>query len=355
MSRLIRDQSKNDSNAEEPVTNPYGEHRGKKGFLLNSLPWLSLPILFLLIILCLYSLNSSETYQSPRLAFLLGFVFMTFGGVLIAFLAARSFLSQSMPSLLMLGCGALILASGSVVSTAMDAKDINGQIAVYNICFCLSAFCHLAGALIKPKQTKAMSNAPGVWLGLGLLFSLFLVWIVRVLVVDGLVPPFFIQGQGGTPLRQGVLISAIGMFVFSAALLKQPKPKSNRFSNWYALALVLIAVGLLGVLLQHSQASLIGWTGRAAQYLGGACMLIAAVVSVRESRAWRLTIETALQESEQRWDITLASIGDAVLSADTDGRVTFLNKVAEELTGWTMAEASGKPVNLVFRIVNEHT
>ncbi len=65
--------------------------------------------------------------------------------------------------------------------------------------------------------------------------------------------------------------------------------------------------------------------------------------------------ETALRVSEKRWAVTLASIGDAVIATDTGGRVTFLNKVAELLTGWTMADAAGKPVQEVFRIVNEHT
>jgi len=65
--------------------------------------------------------------------------------------------------------------------------------------------------------------------------------------------------------------------------------------------------------------------------------------------------ETALRESEKRWAVTLASIGDAVIATDTGGRITFLNKVAELLTGWSMADAAGKPVQEVFRIVNEHT
>ena len=67
------------------------------------------------------------------------------------------------------------------------------------------------------------------------------------------------------------------------------------------------------------------------------------------------TRETALRESEKRWAVTLASIGDAVIATDTGGRITFLNKVAELLTGWSMADAAGKPVQEVFRIVNEHT
>ena len=53
--------------------------------------------------------------------------------------------------------------------------------------------------------------------------------------------------------------------------------------------------------------------------------------------------------------ITLASIGDAVLVTDAEGRVTSLNPVAEALTGWASPEAAGQPLPAVFRIVNEET
>lgn len=52
---------------------------------------------------------------------------------------------------------------------------------------------------------------------------------------------------------------------------------------------------------------------------------------------------------------TLASIGDAVMVTDTQSRVTFINPEAERLTGWTNANAEGRPLSVVFRIVNERT
>ncbi|MBI2869539.1 MAG: PAS domain-containing protein [Chloroflexi bacterium] len=61
----------------------------------------------------------------------------------------------------------------------------------------------------------------------------------------------------------------------------------------------------------------------------------------------------ALRASEQRWVTTLSSIGDAVIATDTKGLITFLNPVAERLTGWSYGEAVGKPVLEVFNIVNE--
>lgn len=63
-------------------------------------------------------------------------------------------------------------------------------------------------------------------------------------------------------------------------------------------------------------------------------------------------------ESRQRADelaTILSSIGDGVVVTDAEGRVTLLNGVAEALTGYTLAEARGRPLVDVFRIVNEHT
>jgi PAS domain S-box-containing protein len=65
--------------------------------------------------------------------------------------------------------------------------------------------------------------------------------------------------------------------------------------------------------------------------------------------------EDALRKQSEWLRITLASIGDAVISTDAEGRVTFLNGVAEALTGWTQAEAMGRPLPDIFCIVNERT
>ncbi len=65
--------------------------------------------------------------------------------------------------------------------------------------------------------------------------------------------------------------------------------------------------------------------------------------------------EAALRQQSELLRITLSSIGDAVITTDVAGRVTFLNGVAEALTGWSQAEAAGQPLLEVFRIINEHT
>ena len=69
----------------------------------------------------------------------------------------------------------------------------------------------------------------------------------------------------------------------------------------------------------------------------------------------RAAIAEALFEEKERAQVTLNSIGDAVMSSDVLGNVTYLNLAAESLTGWSCLEAAGHPLEQVFRIVDATT
>ena len=69
----------------------------------------------------------------------------------------------------------------------------------------------------------------------------------------------------------------------------------------------------------------------------------------------RKTAEAALRASEQHLAITLQSIGDAVISTDAAGNIDRMNLAAERLTGWPSADARGRPLAEVFRVIDEHT
>jgi diguanylate cyclase (GGDEF)-like protein/PAS domain S-box-containing protein len=71
--------------------------------------------------------------------------------------------------------------------------------------------------------------------------------------------------------------------------------------------------------------------------------------------AERKTAEEVLFTEKERASVTLNSIGDAVLSTDILGNVTYLNVVAEKMTGWRREEATGKPLAEVFRIIDGST
>ncbi|MCB1869261.1 MAG: transporter substrate-binding domain-containing protein [Gammaproteobacteria bacterium] len=72
----------------------------------------------------------------------------------------------------------------------------------------------------------------------------------------------------------------------------------------------------------------------------------------RQTREIRQSSE-ALAAEKERLEVTLASIGDAVIATDVGGAVVLLNKIAEELTGWNRKDAIGLPLQKVFQIVDE--
>jgi PAS domain S-box-containing protein len=97
----------------------------------------------------------------------------------------------------------------------------------------------------------------------------------------------------------------------------------------------------------------VGWAfSRAVPLLGMDSEIVEWFGAVSDVTA-RKRAEEELQKERDRLRVTLASIGDAVITTDTERRITFLNGVAESLTGWTNAEAAGGPLEAVFRIVNE--
>jgi PAS domain S-box-containing protein len=94
----------------------------------------------------------------------------------------------------------------------------------------------------------------------------------------------------------------------------------------------------------------------------GLALSIFAMTRLRQvSRAYQTSLDelqkssTAIYESHEWLHTTLRSIGDAVIACGADSNIEFMNAVAEELTGWSMGEARGKPLEQVFHIINELT
>ena len=69
----------------------------------------------------------------------------------------------------------------------------------------------------------------------------------------------------------------------------------------------------------------------------------------------RQRTQEELRQQREFFRVTLSSIGDAVITTDTDGRITFLNPVAELMTGWKTDEACGQLLENIFKIINEET
>lgn len=82
---------------------------------------------------------------------------------------------------------------------------------------------------------------------------------------------------------------------------------------------------------------------------------ITGVVLVFRDITERRQAEKALATEKERMAVTLRSIGDGVITTDIKGKIVLINKVGEDLTGWTQEEAMDRPLAEVFHIINENT
>ncbi len=79
-------------------------------------------------------------------------------------------------------------------------------------------------------------------------------------------------------------------------------------------------------------------------------------ITERKAAEFKLrAAEEALFEEKERAEVTLDSIGDAVLTTDLMGNLTYMNRRAEDMTGWSRAEALGQPLPVVFKIIEGTT
>jgi PAS domain S-box-containing protein len=177
--------------------------------------------------------------------------------------------------------------------------------------------------------------------------------LVAIASLRETIPPFFMQGVGPTPLRQGVLGSALALFAISSFLFMERYSKLKvDFLYWYSLALALIAAGLSAVFLQKAVGSPIGWAGRSAQYLAGVYFFVAVLTVTRGARAKGTSLELTLadffREAEKHYKALIDTVSDAIISVNDEGRVLLWNSAAEKIFGYNRGEAVGAFLNYLI-------
>ena len=86
--------------------------------------------------------------------------------------------------------------------------------------------------------------------------------------------------------------------------------------------------------------------------IGGICL--GTIIALFVIRRTSLTEDALFREKEQA-EVTLHAIGDAVITTDAQGMIVYFNPVAEQLTGWSLEEARGKPLKTIYHVINEIT
>ena len=313
-----------------------GATSAAQGRLADSTRWFGLLLPVFVVAITVLSVLQIEAAYNPVSVFTaLNLIFLTLISLLVALLAARSFLAGQSTAVLFLGAGALSLGLGAAMAAAyVGGAKLSATPAIYNTAALLAGLCHLGGAITLRRSGPERAGSPRSYLpALAYLAVVVLLIILVALVNNDLWPAYFVQGSGATSVGFVVVWVAAGLFAASALLLRSSYSRSTPgFSHWYALGLGLIAVGLAGVSLQLTIGDPLNWVSRASQYLGGLCILVAVLSSVKATGSWVLPVDQALRESEDRYR-SLVELSPEAILVHAGGRYVFANPAAVRLFG----------------------
>lgn len=181
-----------------------------------------------------------------------------------------------------------------------------------------------------------------------------------ILFQPGALPETFIEGSGLTPFKMAAEYLIISIHLLSAVLLvffmRKPSSDNIEYAKNLFIAVCLMALSELSFTLYSSFTDVFNLLGHLYKILAYYFLYRAIfVVSVKIPFEKLQQSQNLVSIEKELAQITLNSIGDAVITTDYDGSVRLLNPIAEELTGWTQAEASGLPLTDVLNIINQVT
>ncbi|MCL6577691.1 EAL domain-containing protein [Kyrpidia sp.] len=193
-------------------------------------------------------------------------------------------------------------------------------------------------------------------LATGAILSVFLIAWAITTRLDQL-PALYIPGQGLTPLKIGLEYGVVVVHIATmVAIARLPGKLDPIDRGGMMVGLVAVALGELFFTRYVQVTDVYNLLGHIYKVLGYGFFYRAIFIQNVHAPFHQLQrSQSELFESREWLFTTLKSIGDAVIATDEGGRVKFMNAVAESLTGWSSAEAVGRPIHEVFDILNEQT
>lgn len=172
-------------------------------------------------------------------------------------------------------------------------------------------------------------------------------------------PETYLPGAGLTPFKVILEYLIVFIHIISAAVLFLfigTRLSDNEYSRNLLIALCIMVLSELCFTLYSSVSDIFNLVGHLYKILAYFFLYKAIyVVSVKHPFDKLQQAQQRVFAEKELAQVTLNSIGDAVITTDVDGRVLLLNPVAELLTGWTQSEAGGMPLDEVFNIVDHIT
>ena len=265
--------------------------------------WAIVPIpLLLLALIALWIANPQVVWPAPVLNWFIHGGIPLLGLALIVIPAARAFLANGQPSILMLGGGMLITNIGAVAMLIVMPRGLNPGFAIYNTSVLLSSVCCFIGVAVTSRRAMRVKH-PVRWLACVYLGGAVVMALVILAAFNGRMPVYFIDGQGSTLLRSLVVGAAMALFLLTALLLLQTHRRAaSSFLYWYALGMILLAVGLAGSLVIARQDSPLQWVTRFTQVFALVYMCAAVLTSARGYRGWTIPL-ASVEEAWRRGEL----------------------------------------------------
>jgi PAS domain S-box-containing protein len=168
-------------------------------------------------------------------------------------------------------------------------------------------------------------------------------------------PDCFLENSGGLTdfKKNSEYVISVILLAAGFHLIKHRSKFDHKMLRWLLASIGLTIVSELSF---TTYASVYGFSNLLGHYLKIASfyLIYKAIIQTGLAKPYDLLFRDLNQQRE--WlRVTLGSIGDAVIAADTAGRVTFINAVASNLTAWAPHEALGTPARDVLRTINEQT
>jgi len=313
-------------------------------------------VLVLIATLVFLRLDIRTSYEPQYLLVVLNTLLIFIPSVVISILAVRSFLFCGVWPVIWLSSGTIAFGIGTLVGAVLiSLSRVNMAISASNLLFFIGAIGHSIGAFFILSEITPLEEAKKRLSALLYIsFSMFLICALIIPgVATGIFPDFFIQGQGGLPLRQFITgISAL-LFLFSGAVVfREYRRKHSDFFFWYSLGLMFLGLGMIAILLQHATGTPANWTGRAAQMLGMLYLLGATLIAVYEAKTKKTSIGQVLaglfvrsaenvNQAEQRFNIMFEKAHIGIGLADKNAVIVESNTAMQKMLGYTDRELSG--------------
>ena len=309
---------------------------------------LLLALLFLFNVMPHY-IPPGWTFEAPFLLLVLNTIFLSLVPLLIAIYALRSYLGGGPSQVLFLGCGMLTFGLTSFIAGWYgDQAQANINLTIHNTGLLMTSVFFLLGGIISyfgksiPQLEGKRKHAPPVIVFPGIVFFIILLLLAAL---QGYTPAFYIRGSGPTIFRE-VALTAAAIFFGSSSLLVGISDRFRRsfFLGFYAMALAMIAIGIIALMTSVLPNSALSWLGRSAQYLAGVYFMAAAVAVVWAAWANRWTVPDTFADffrhSEVLYREVVETATDAIMQIGGSGEIFLWNSAAEGMFGYDRIEFS---------------